>query len=59
MAKINNDSMQECAFAGCYCKVSEDEHYIKTASGIFCCEACAEGKGCHHGDCNCGANTQQ
>lgn len=57
MANVSNDGTYQCANKGCSCKVADDETHFKTATGIFCCEECAEGKGCNHSGCDCAAKT--
>ena len=42
-----------CAADACNCKVANDETNFKTATGLFCCQACAEGEGCSHAGCGC------
>lgn len=47
------DNANECAFEGCHCKISEAEQTVTTDNGIYCCQGCAQGKGCEHPSCAC------
>ena len=47
------DITYHCAADACNCKVTNVEPNVKTASGIFCCQACADGEGCSHAGCDC------
>ncbi|QSP93919.1 hypothetical protein LPB19_12020 [Marinobacter salinisoli] len=54
MTDASADGTYQCAREECNCRVADDETHYKTATGIFCCKECSEGKGCHHSGCNCG-----
>jgi|AntDeeMinimDraft_4_1070355.scaffolds.fasta_scaffold10433_2 hypothetical protein len=56
MNNVNSDGTYQCAHDGCNCKVADDEAHVKTATGVFCCRECSEGKGCQHSSCNCASN---
>jgi hypothetical protein len=42
-----------CAHRGCDCEVSADA--VQRQGRAYCSERCADGRGCDHRDCNCGA----
>lgn len=44
---------QKCDHEPCHCVPGPDDAFTKGKS-VFCSEACADGKGCDHTECNCG-----
>lgn len=59
MQNIHDEEMYECVFIGCHCQFSAGDEIIRTPAGMFCSEGCAEGKGCHHINCNCASFKQE
>lgn len=55
MVEANSDGTYTCGHEGCHCTVADDENHLKQDGKIFCSEACRDGKGCDHQDCNCGS----
>lgn len=58
MANVN-DGTHQCARQGCGCKVTDDKNNVKAASGVFCCQECADGKGCSHPGCDCASGSKK
>jgi Prokaryotic metallothionein len=45
-------TMTACAHEGCSCRVEDPKAFVQDGE-TYCSSACAAGKGCDHGDCNC------
>lgn len=43
---------QKCAHQGCTCQVIPGQG-VETNAKVYCCQECADGKGCHHSLCTC------
>ncbi len=47
-----------CAHDSCGCRKSSHDGVVVNGQW-FCSSACAEGRGCEHADCRCGATPQK
>ena len=50
------NAKQICAHDGCGCGIPPKA--VSKNGPSYCSDACAEGRGCDHPDCNCGAKEQ-
>jgi len=48
-----DESKRNCAHEGCDCTIPPKA--VSKTGPSYCSDACADGRGCDHPDCNCGA----